>query len=102
MKKELFQKYSQLKNTIKELQEEVNVLEPELMNEMKESGAEKVESDFGLFTIVPRKAYQYSDVVKSMETVLKDKKKEEEKNGVAQVSINTSLRYTSKKDELNV
>lgn len=96
MNKELYQKYADLKNQLSKLEEEAEIVKVSIMEDMKEAEVEKVEAEYGSFTITSRKNWAYTDKVKGLETTLKATKKEEEEKGLATASITNSLLFKSK------
>ena len=95
MNKSLFVQYAELDSSIKALEEEKNALKPQVIEEIKKSGAEKIESDFGNFTIVSKNTYSYSSKVNEAETKLKTLKKKEEADGTAKAKVTEFLYFRS-------
>lgn len=93
MDKDTFQQYAKIKKQIKELTQQAKELEPELTESMLEAGADKVKTEFGSFTIVVRKKYEYSDKVKELESSVKELKKVEEQSGIAEATESKSLMF---------
>ncbi len=94
MKKELFKKYADIKNQIKELTEQSKDIQQEIEQTMEENEVDKVESDFGTFFFVERKRYIYSDELKEKEKQLKEQKKKEEET--AEFNVIRSLSFRKK------
>lgn len=102
MKKENFQTYADLKNKIKELSQQAEIIEGEILQEITEAGVEKVESGFGTFSLMKRKTWKYSEDIKTLEEGMKKNKKMEEENGTATFEEKTSLRFQATKESLPV
>lgn len=81
MKTELFNQYAELKLKIKELEEEVEILAPQVLEEMGEN--EEVSSDFGTFVRANRRKWTYPEVLVEFEADVKAKKKQAEQVGDA-------------------
>ena len=95
MNKSIFVKYAELDANIKALEEERVALKPQVIEEIKKSGAEKVESDFGNFTIASKTTFAYSSKVVEAETKLKTLKKKEEADGTAKAKVTEFLYFRS-------
>ncbi len=103
MTKELFKRYSEVKNQIKELEKESKEINAQISAEMISDQVDKVESDFGDFYFAIRKTWQYSAEVKAkeveleeMEAKLEEKKETEEMNGTATAIENKVLTFKAK------
>lgn len=94
MTKENFTLYADIKSQIKDLQEQEAKLKTEIEQEMEAEEVDKVETDFGNFSYIPRITYEYSDKVKQLDVGLKQEKKKEEKSGEATPTENKYLRFT--------
>lgn len=96
MKKELFKEYSEIKNSIKELELRADNVSKLITDEMNEAKADKIESDYGSFYFTTRKSWKYSENVDKLTGELKELKKDEEVKGVATFEENKSLTFKSK------
>ena len=86
--------YEQLKATkgyINVLEERYEELTKIAMDDMKEKGIHKFESDFGKFSIAERAKWKYSENVEQYAETLKSLKKAEEESGVATKEITNYL-----------
>lgn len=99
MNKENFKKYAELKRIEKETKAAISELMPEIVKEMSESGADKIKSDLGIFSIEKRKIWKYSAAVERAKQIMESIKTDEEATGKAQYEETLSLKFTSKKDE---
>ncbi len=72
MNKELFKKYADIKNQIKELTAEAHTIEKEVVSEMNTQDVKEVKSDFGTFYFSTRKSWTYSELVIEVETTVED------------------------------
>ena len=91
-----FRRYEEVKLEIKKLEEEADELKPELIALMPEDMA--VETDLGAFTLKRRTKWVYSSETQKAEAELKDKKKDEERTGVAKaIDGDPYLEYREKK-----
>lgn len=98
MNKQNFEKYAQLKEQEKEIAEEIKELKPLLVEDMLEAKADKVESDYGTFSIVKRKHWTYSSDTQALDLKLKEIKKTEEADGTATYTEKENLMFTNKKE----
>ncbi len=96
MTKELFKEYSEIKNSIKELELRADNVSKLITDEMNEAKADKIESDYGSFYFTTRKSWKYSENVDIMLNAVKVQKKIEEEKGVATFEENKSLTFKSK------
>lgn len=94
MNKELLKNYSEVKKQIKELEVKADELQPLVLAELTSAGVDKVESEFGTFSITERNKWTYPDYVKSAEKKFKDEKKKAEENGDAKSEKVKGLTFT--------
>lgn len=97
MKKELFQKYAELKLKVKELETEMSEISPDILAEIIEAGVDKVEMDAGQFIIESRKTWKFSDDLENLKVEIKNKEKEEMATGVAEFEEKKFLKFLGKK-----
>jgi len=83
MNKELFAQYAELKLQQRDVEAQIEKISPQLVNQMVDGGADKVQTDAGTFVIVHRKQWSFTDKVKHQEDVLKTIKENEMANGDA-------------------
>lgn len=104
MKKELFVEYRNIAAQIKELTARKTELSGELVKEMKKSDYERVNADFGTFSIVKRTNFKYTGEAIVEITGYKDKiKKAEEKaviEGNVLESVTESVKFLPKKKKV--
>ena len=93
MIKEIFTQYIELQQQIKVLEDKKKGLSVECLEEMQKNELKQVKNDLGTFSVVERKTWKYSDVVKTQETEIKELKKKEEESGEAKSTISESLRF---------
>ncbi len=90
--------YAKLQAQIKELEGKRDQVKVEIIEGFHKEGIDKVESDFGRFTIANRTSYTYSEKVKTLETKVKLQKIKEEETGVAEPRVTEYLVFAAKKD----
>lgn len=90
MNKELFKEYASLKIEEKNIKKRIEELNPILKEEIISTGADKMTTDFGNFTLSSRSTWEYSEEVKK----LQDKEKAK---GIAKKVETTSLIYSAVK-----
>lgn len=93
-----FVRYAQIKQDIALLETEADTLKPEILADLKTVDDEKpVELEgIGTFVIVKRKNWKYSPAVGSLETQLKQLKKDEESLGTAECTIGETVMFKTK------
>jgi len=91
MKKELFERYAELKAAEKEIKTEIDELNPQVMEEMGDN--EEVETEFGKFTRASRRKWTYPPAIKTAEDDLKVAKKTAEQVGDATYEENYYLLF---------
>lgn len=85
--KKLLQEYASLKSDEKRISERLDEISPVIRESMKANGADKVETDFGNFTLSDRSTWQYSPAVADLQ-------EKEKANGTAKKLTSTILRFT--------
>lgn len=90
--------YAKLQAQIKELEGKRDTIKLEIIDGFHKEGIDKVESDYGRFTIANRTSYTYSEKVKALETKVKLQKIKEEETGVAEARNTEYLVFAPKKD----
>lgn len=95
--KESLQRYLELTNQIQVLEEEKSTLGESIFNELKTDGLDKLQSEFGTFSLVKTAKYTFSEAVKALEDHLKKAKEEEKEKNIALVEEKETLRFQAKK-----
>lgn len=90
---ELLKKYAMLELSFKALEEQKKALREEIVEDFKKKGIEKMDSEFGSFTVCKNKSWKYSAKIKSLEDKVKIEKSKEQKKGIAEESISEYLLY---------
>ena len=91
MNKELYREYAALQAEIDVLETKQKALKFDILDEIRTLGPDKngVETDFGSFTLQKKTVYDYSKVINDMEQNWKNRKKQEEQMGIAQIKSET-------------
>jgi len=85
--KDILNKYAYLKLKVKALEEEMDELNPQVLEIMKESAVEEIEvGDLGKLTMASRRTWIYPEFIQEKEKELKREKKEAEQTGTADYS----------------
>jgi len=87
--KELLEKYSNLKTSQKAIEIELKEISPIIMGMMEGEGVDKLESDFGTFTIANKTTYTYSEKVTKLQ-------EEEKANGTAKIKMSPYVLFKNK------
>ena len=100
IKKEIFEKYADLKEQIAGLTAEADVLKPQISTMLIDSGLEEEGlelKDRGVFTVGHRRTYQYPESITFADAALKESKKKAEQTGEATYSETVYPLYKPKK-----
>jgi len=82
--KNILDEYAKLKIEIKALEEKADELNPKVLEALRENDLGEVQvSDLGVLTVATRRTWRYSPTLKEEEAILKEKKKNEERLGLA-------------------
>lgn len=98
MDKKLFKQYAELKAARDELDEKMSKINGKILEALVDARMDRYNAEFGVFSVVPRKTWKYSDKVNQTEVKLKQLKEKEQESGVAQFEESQSLRFTPSKD----
>lgn len=98
MNKELFKQYADLKIKEKVIQEQLDEIKPALINDIEASGADKIESTFGIFTLVSMKKWKFSPAVENAKKTLDELQANEKADGTATFEENKQLKYFAPKN----
>ena len=93
----LVKEYADIKNTIKELSQKAKEIESTILFGMQQQEMKSFKSNYGTFSLVGRKMWQYTEAITELELELKSKKTEEEETGKARSLESISLRFTGAK-----
>lgn len=99
MTKELFQEYALLKLQEKGIKARIEELNPKIKSEISLAGADKIDSEWGTFTVMKKKLWVYSDVVKTLEATLEERRIEEQATGSATFKEVPILMFKGKRGE---
>lgn len=94
--KEKFKKYAELKIQEKLLKDELESLKPDIKNHINDSGFDKLESDFGIFSLKLVPVWKFSDKVKSALEEVEKLKEQEKADGTAQADMRSDLVFKAK------
>ncbi len=84
--KEVLKEYAHLKSEEKRVTERIKELQPGIQEAMRANGADKVETDFGSFTLSERTTYQYSKAVEDLQ-------EKEKADGTAKKLVSSTLLF---------
>lgn len=99
MNKEQFKEYADLKVEEKKIKARLSELGPLLKDQIASAGGDKVESEFGLFTLKKVPVWKYSPAVEKLEEEVDTLKKVEKSTGVATSEERIDLMYKEPKVE---
>ena len=95
MNKLIFTKYAELQKQIQQLEEEKKEVAKLCIVDMKENKIERFNDDLGVYSLMKRNFYKYSDKIKELEDNVKIVKTVEENEGIAEKTTVESLRFQS-------
>ena len=90
LNKEKLQEYASLKSEEKRIAERLEELGPEIREAMRAEDVDKVNTEFGAFSLSERSTWQYSPAVAELQ-------EKEKANGTAKKLVSTILRFTAPK-----
>lgn len=93
MDKTLLKQYVSLDHKFKELEEQKSLLREQIIADFRKNKIEKVDSDYGSFTICQKKNWKYSDKIVLLENKVKIAKNREQEKGIAVISLTDYLMY---------
>lgn len=79
----LFEKYAEIKERIKELEESAKETSERILSVMRDEDADKVELEVGTFTRARRRNWTFTDAVKELEKAVSIRKDSEKASGYA-------------------
>lgn len=97
MTSQLFKLYRDLENQFKILEEERSLLRLKIVSELIKNKTDKIETEYGKFTIGKRSVWEYTEAVKKAEEKVKLMRVKEQQKKLAKESITEYLIYTFKK-----
>lgn len=98
MQKELLKKYANIEAKLRTLEEERLAFRAQILSDLQKNKLDKVQSDYGSFTVSSRKTWTYSDTVTALAEKLKITKSKEEVKGIAKATINEYLLFNPNKE----
>ena len=99
-KKNILEKYANLKALEKQTAEELKFMKPEveaIILDINPNDDSKVETEFGVFSMVPKRTYRYSEDVTTLQDKLDEMKETEEQTGKAEYVIKPYLKFSEVK-----
>lgn len=96
--KKTLARYAELKVSIQTMDDELGLLKDEIVAGMREVGADKLDADYGTFSLAVKKTWKYSPVVESLGEQLDITKKQEQADGTAECEENKYLVFKAKRD----
>ena len=99
MNKNTFQEYALAKKEEKRIKALLDELRPQVVAEMEAVGADKVPSEFGTFTLIPKSIWKYSPAVDAAEKKVDELKEQEKATGVAHSDVRYDLIFKDVKKD---
>ncbi len=81
--KDILERYAALKAAEKTLKTELAELNPQIKSFIIEQGADKLDSEYGTFSLKKVPQWQFSEVVQNLEDALEKEKEKEKATGTA-------------------
>lgn len=91
MNKDLFFNYAVAKKEEKRIKALLDELRPQVVAEMEAVAADKVPSEFGTFTLVPKSVWKFSPAVAAAEKKVDELKESEKATGLAHSDVRYDL-----------
>lgn len=98
MQKDLLKKYALIEEKAKAIEEEKQMLRAEILADMQKNKLDKIESDFGKFTVSSRRTWTYSATIIKLAEKLKIAKVKEETKGIAKAEVTEYLLFKPVKE----
>lgn len=95
----IYERYAEIKTTIKLLEEEQKGINKQILNELEQAKADKVEFEFGKFTRATKTSWKYTDKITSLEEKVKIAKVTEQEKGLAKQVESHYLTFTQPKQK---
>lgn len=94
-----YEKYSELKSQIAELEEQARLLGEEILEKMQKQDIQKYKTSFGTFSIGHRRQWDYPDYVRELTEELKLTTLKAKRNGDAKASKVPFLAFRARSEE---
>jgi 2'-5' RNA ligase len=91
MQEKLLKQYANLEQLFKTMEQERKELRQQILAELQKHKLDKVESDFGIFTVSSRPVWAYTKAVDALSAKLALAKAKEQKSGKAKVESETKF-----------
>ena len=98
MQNTLLKEYVKLEEKFKALETEKKELRTKIVEDMTKAKMEKIETDFGSFTICQKASWKYTEAVEKIEDRLKIARIKEQEKGLAKRSVTEYLLFTAPKE----
>lgn len=89
----MYKEYADVKFQIKLLETKVEELKTTLLEEIKKTGEDKVENEYGKFTIGRRNNWTYSPKLTTLGNEVKSKQIDEQEKGIAKVKVTEFISF---------
>lgn len=89
----LYKEYAEIKQRQKELSDQEDFLKKTILAELDKNKIDKVETQFGKFTVAKRKNWIYSERVDALKESVKLAEIEEQEKNIAKVKLTTYLMF---------
>lgn len=94
MNKEKFELLAELRIAEKEIAAKIKEILPEVTASVQDlEGGTVIETGLGSFTVAERRTFEYSESIQAQEKALKELKKDEERKGLAECTINKFVKF---------
>ena len=91
-----YKEYAELTAQIKVLNDKQKELKDVIKEDLDKREANQMKADFGTFSLVERKTWKYTDVIKDKTKDLAQAKKLEEENGLAEHTTSKTIMFRGK------
>ncbi|MCP4761483.1 MAG: hypothetical protein GY870_06855 [archaeon] len=92
----IYKEYAELTSQIKVLYDQQKELKEQIKEDLNTKEANQLKADFGTFSLVERKTWKYTEVIKDKAKDLAQAKKLEEESGLAKATVSKSIMFRGK------
>ncbi len=97
MQNKLYKEYVELNAKFAELEKQKEVLREAILLDLEKNKIEKIETDFGSFTVCKKTSWKYTEKISKIEDRLKIARIQEQNKGIATSTTSNYLLYKENK-----
>lgn len=89
----IYKEYADVRHELEVLETKRDYLKNEILRDLKRQKVDKVEGEYGKFTVCQKKNWIYSKKLSALEENLKIQKVEEQEKGIAKAEVTEYITY---------